>query len=230
MTLTKTEKPPAHVIVVLENATLETVKASGRRVKSGSAEEASSYQLLNCDDHHALLQKHNRDPSIMRPDITHQCLLTLLDSPLNKSGRMQIFIHTQKNVLIEVNPHTRIPRTFKRFAGLMVQLLHKLSIRSVNSSEKLLKVIKNPVTDYLPPGCRKIVLSGDAPVVRLSSWTQTLPKNEPVCIVLGAFASGKDAFADGYCDEKVSISEFPLSASVACGKICNAFEELYGII
>jgi len=32
---------------------------------------------------------------------------------------LQVYVHTAKNVLIEVNPHTRIPRTFKRFAGLM---------------------------------------------------------------------------------------------------------------
>ena len=48
-----------------------------------------------------------------------QCLLTLLDSPLNKAGLLQVYIHTAKGVLIEVNPHVRIPRTFKRFSGLM---------------------------------------------------------------------------------------------------------------
>jgi rRNA small subunit pseudouridine methyltransferase Nep1 len=48
-------------------------------------------------------------------------LLTLLDSPLNKAGRLQVFIHTTKGVLIEINPHVRIPRTFKRFSGLMGQ-------------------------------------------------------------------------------------------------------------
>jgi rRNA pseudouridine-1189 N-methylase Emg1 (Nep1/Mra1 family) len=46
-------------------------------------------------------------------------LLTLLDSPLNKAGLLQVYIHTEGNVLIEVNPRTRIPRTYKRFAGLM---------------------------------------------------------------------------------------------------------------
>jgi rRNA small subunit pseudouridine methyltransferase Nep1 len=76
---------------------------------------------------------------------------------------LQVYIHTALGVLIEVNPHVRIPRTFKRFSGLMgsshfrafyifrgfeffsftlVQLLHKLSIRGVNGPEKLLKVIK----------------------------------------------------------------------------------------
>ena len=48
-----------------------------------------------------------------------QALLTLLDSPLNKVGLLQVYIHTNTNVLIEVNPHIRIPRTFKRFCGLM---------------------------------------------------------------------------------------------------------------
>src|SRR6266542_4062414 len=90
--------------------------------------------------------------------ILFQCLLTLLDSPLNKAGLLQVYIHTARGVLIEVNPHVRIPRTFKRFSGLMgtlpffsclfripvndfllVQLLHKLSIRGVNGPEKLLK-------------------------------------------------------------------------------------------
>lgn len=50
---------------------------------------------------------------------TLQCLLTLLDSPLNKAGLLQVYIQTAKGVLIEVNPSVRIPRTFKRFAGLM---------------------------------------------------------------------------------------------------------------
>ena len=51
-----------------------------------------------------------------------QCLLMLLDSPLNKAGKLQVYIHTAKNVLIEINPQTRIPRVYNRFAGLMGKL------------------------------------------------------------------------------------------------------------
>ena len=115
---------------------------------------------------------------------TVQCLLTLLDSPLNKAGRLKVYVHTRKNVLIEINPRTRIPRTFKRYSGLMgksnkkdlprkslvlipswlclVQLLHKMSIRATDGREKLLEVIKNPATDHFPAGCRKIGLSAHA--------------------------------------------------------------------
>lgn len=39
-----------------------------------------------------------------------------------KNYLFQVYIHTEKNVLIEINPQTRIPRTFKRFAGLMGKL------------------------------------------------------------------------------------------------------------
>jgi rRNA small subunit pseudouridine methyltransferase Nep1 len=135
------------VIVVLEGACLETGKVGKDHV------------LLNCDDHQGFLRKHNRDPAESRPDILHQMMLILLDSPLNKAGLLRLYVRTAKGVLIEVSPQIRIPRTFKRFAGLMVQLLHKLSIRAANGPHKLLKVIKNPIVDHLPPNARITLLS-----------------------------------------------------------------------
>ena len=149
---------------------------------------------------------------------------------MNKAGKLQIYIHTAKGVLIEVNPTVRIPRTFKRFAGLMVQLLHKLSIRSINSPEKLLKVIKNPITDHLPPNCRKITLSYDAELVRPRDFVAELGPSESICVFVGAMAKGQDNFADMYKDESISISNFSLSASVTCGKFCNAVEDSWDIV
>ncbi len=96
------------VIVVLAKATLETVK--NRR---------GDFELLNSDDHRGILKKHGRDLNEPRPDILHQELMTLLDSPLNKAGLLQVYVHTERNVLIELNPKVRIPRTFKRFSPLM---------------------------------------------------------------------------------------------------------------
>src|SRR5258708_31396295 len=87
------------VIVVLEGAPLEITRV-------GKSKDAK-YHLLTSDEHSSILKKHKKEPNEYRPDITHQCLLTLLDSPLNRSGHLQIFIHTQRNVLIEINPKTR---------------------------------------------------------------------------------------------------------------------------
>ena len=149
---------------------------------------------------------------------------------MNKAGRLQIYVHTAKGVLIEVSPTVRIPRTFKRFAGLMVQLLHRLSIRSTNSQEKLLKVIKNPITDHLPPNCRKVTLSYDAEVVRVKDYIGDLGPKQSVCVFVGAMAKGKDDFADMCKDDAISISNYSLSASVACGKFCNAVEDVWDIV
>ena len=100
-----------------------------------------------------------------------------------------MYIHTANNVLIEVNPQTRIPRTFNRFAGLFVQLLHKFSVKASDSSIKLLKVIKNPITDHLPIGCQKILMSYTAE--KVSKPAELVPEtDEPVCVVIGAIAKG----------------------------------------
>ncbi|KAG1785895.1 Alpha/beta knot methyltransferase [Suillus plorans] len=218
------------LFVILEQACLEAYRVSSGGKGKGGREGDVKYTLLNCDDHQGILAKTGRDIADARPDITHQCLLTLLDSPLNKAGLLQVYIHTTKGVLIEVNPHVRIPRTFKRFSGLMVQLLHKLSIRGVNGPEKLLKVIKNPVSDHLPVNTIKLTLSGDAPTVRLSRYLPTLPETHSIAVFVGAMARGRDDFADHVVDHKISISDYPLSASVACGKLCCGLEELWDIV
>ena len=202
------------LIVVLEGAHLETVKAG------------KGFGLLNVDEHVGILRKLNKDFSQARPDITHQCLLMLLDSPLNRAGLLQVFIHTANNVLIEVNPQTRIPRTFKGFAGLFVQLLHKFSVKASDSSIKLLKVIKNPITDHLPIGCRKVCMSYAAEKVSKPA-DLVPPTEEPICLVIGAIAKG--SINVEYTTEDIRIGNYPLSAALTCTKICSAFEEAWGV-
>lgn len=97
--------------------------------------------MLNCDDHQGIHRKLGLDPAQSRPDITHQLLLALLDSPLNKAGYLQVFIQTKQNILIEVSPSTRIPRTFKRFAGLMGK--YKVPNFSTDSSCSPLTKVEN---------------------------------------------------------------------------------------
>ena len=98
---------------------------------------------------------------------------------------------------------------------------------------------QNPVVDHLPPNTVKIsmffylsslfppikpflctlALSGDCPTQRLSKYLPTLPTTHNIAVFVGAMARGRDDFADAYVDEKISISEYSLSASVACGKV-----------
>ena len=220
------------LIVVLEQAALETVKTN------------RGYQLLNAEDHRGVHKKLKRDPSESRPDICHLELMALLDSPLSKAGLVQIFIQTKKNVLIEVNPQIRIPRTYKRFAGLMVQLLHKLKIRATSGPQWLLRVVKNPVTRHLPTGCRKYGMSVTGTLVDVLGTNNTgsgggannnfiagLPQDQPVVFVAGAFAHGHLTMeTTPYVDEFLSLSEYPLSGAMALSRLCSGFERHWGIL
>lgn len=54
--------------------------------------QLQGYYLLNCDDHGNFLRRHDKDPALYRPDICHQALLAILDSPLAKSGRLKVLL------------------------------------------------------------------------------------------------------------------------------------------
>ncbi|VDP66513.1 unnamed protein product [Schistosoma curassoni] len=65
---------------IASQASLESVKASSGK----------EFQLLNPDRHKDRILKAGVDVATVRPDITHQCLLMLLDSPLNRVGKLQV--------------------------------------------------------------------------------------------------------------------------------------------
>jgi rRNA small subunit pseudouridine methyltransferase Nep1 len=216
-------KTGERVFVVLEKAPLELVHVKGR------------YELMNADDHKNMCLKHGRDLQNCRPDITHQCLMTLLDSPLNKAGKLFIYIHTANNVLIEVHPSLRIPRTFKRFAGLMVELLQRNKIKAAGANTTLMKVVSNPVTKYLPEGGRKVGLSVNGRLTDFRSYVESTPEEAtkiPPTFVVGAVAHG-DPLQDGFGDwveEQISISNWGLSAANCCSKIMNEFENRWSVL
>ncbi|CAL4955818.1 unnamed protein product [Urochloa decumbens] len=204
-------------IFVLERACLEVGKVG------------KTMQILNSDDHANYLRKQNRNPADYRPDIIHQALLAIFDSPLTKAGRLQaVYVRTEKGVLFEIKPYVRMPRTFKRFCGLMSQLLQKLSITAVGKREKLLNVVKNPVTRYLPVGARKVGLSFSAEKsVNLSDYVAKSCDDEPLVFVVGAMAHGK--IDKEYTDDYIQICNYPLSAACCLNRICSALEQKWNI-
>ena len=209
---------PPKVTVLLDLASLEIVKT-----------RKGEFQLLNSDDHRSILSKHGRDPKECRPDIAHQELMALFDSPLNKAGQLQVYLRTRQNVLIQFHPSVRIPRPYKRFAGLMVQLLHKLKVRAADGRETLLKVVKNPIGRHLPAGCVMYGFSVKGDRYTPQAFAAQMP-DKPVCFVIGAMAAGhvdRDDF-EAMVDY-VSLSEYPLSGATAINRLLGAIEAHRGI-
>lgn len=232
VTTTEKQRKEVHssqqkIIILLDQASLETVK--NRR---------GLFELLNCDDHRDLCKKKlKRDPKDFRPDICHQELLSILDSPLNKAGCLQVYIRTTQNVLIEVHPSIRIPRTFKRFSGLIVQLLHKMKIKAGTTSTNLMKVIKNPFSQYLPAGTHVYGMSCQGTLYSPMSLANTLVPSDrfavspPTCFIVGAMATGHVSTEDHpYIEKMISISEYPLSGAAALSRILGGIEHHWGII
>jgi len=221
------KKSSQPIIVLLDQATIETVK-----------NKRGVYELLNCDDHRDLCKKKLRkDPNIFRPDILHQELLSLMDSPLNKAGLLKVYIQTEKRVLIDVNPSIRIPRTYKRFAGLMVQLLHKMKIKAGSESTTLLQVIKNPFSQYLPAGTRCYGMSCQgtlySPIALANALLPATPEASfsPMCFIVGAMSTGHVTLEDHpYIEKMISVSEYPLSGAAALSRIAGGIEHHWGIV
>ena len=205
------------VIFVLENAQLETARLN------------SQICLLNADDHKNYLAKHQKEIASYRPDILHQSLLTILDSPLCKMDHVSdIYIHTSSNVLIRVDPATKLPRTFNRFAGLMAQLLQKFAIRAEKGPGKLLKCIKGPVTQYLPGDAHVIALSREGEhKQKARALMEGLDDGRSLVFVVGAFAHGHLDIS--YADRVVSLTELPLSAACCLSKLTHALEDKWDI-
>lgn len=208
------------LIIILERANLDIIKT-----------ESNSLQLLNCDEHMNHIRRLKKDPAFCRPDIVHQCLRILLQCPLNRAGLLQIYVRTENNELIKIDPQFHVPESFDEFTKIIVQLLHHLRpVRAKQCSKQLLKLIKNPVTLHLPAGCLKYGTSSKASrVIRPQELVPGKEKQStPVAIVIGAMAH--ESCDVDYVDETISISRYPLSAAIVCAKITSAFEDAWNVI
>lgn len=132
--------------VILQNVNIEVIKS-----KRGS-------ELLSSEMVEARKRKNSSE---YRPDILHQCLLVLLDSPLNKSGQLKVLVETTTKRVITVNKHIRIPRVYSRFAGLLVQLMerHRIYSESEKGRVELMRVTKDSLESHLSNKSIRVGLS-----------------------------------------------------------------------
>ena len=207
--------------LILEHANIELTKSK------------KNLEIINSDDHVQMIKKMGKNLEDYRPDVLYQSLLFLFNSPLNLSGKLQVYIHTKENILIELNPKLKIPKTNKRFNALIAQCLNNMRIRAKNSSEILMKVVKNPVTNYLPLGCKIISTNEKSRLIKLEEFLRNdlnlnENSNESVCFVVGAMSKGD--LNINYNTDSVSISSFPLTAGIVCAKIANCFEKIWNVI
>ncbi|MDI9643039.1 MAG: 16S rRNA methyltransferase [Archaeoglobales archaeon] len=135
--------------------------------------------LLDDSKHHSAMERLKFREKRGRPDIVHQCLLLLLDSPMRKN--FEVYVHTIGGMIIKVAVETRLPRNYNRFVGLMENLFRDKAIRG--NGKNLLEIVDLKLSD-LVKGKNVVLLSekGD-------KFSPEFLKGE-TAICIGAFAHG----------------------------------------
>lgn len=158
-----------------------------------------------------------------RPDIVHYTLLSLLESPLAKQGRLEVAIHTRHNLLIHVRADTRLPRGEARFQGLVAKVLRE---GRSHDKEPLLWIDG----ECTPRHALKAFARG--PVVRLDEGgphmeagdLAGLAEGGELTLVLGGFPSGP--FAPAWLEaapQTASIWPEALNAWAVAAELAAAF-------
>lgn len=150
----------------------------------------------------------------------YNTLKLLLDSPLNKSNKLKIYVHTLNNILIEFNYVIDIPSTLDDFNNLMLCLLKKLSIKA-DDGTVLARVIKNPISKYFSPNSVRIQLSTEG-----SKLIKEDIKPFDFEYVFFINLINKNEKNDNL---SVKLSDFKLSIESCCIKLTSIFEELLNV-
>ncbi|HEY7506999.1 MAG TPA: ribosome biogenesis protein, partial [Nitrososphaera sp.] len=90
----------------------------------------SSEILLDKSYHYAAMKKLENSAKRGRPDIVHFALMEALSTPLFLSNKMRVYVHTVNDRIIAIADNLRIPKSYFRFEGLMVNLFRDRRVKS----------------------------------------------------------------------------------------------------
>ena len=164
-----------------------------------------------------------------RPDILHITLINALATPLYRNNMMNVFIHTVNNNVICVGDNVRIPKSYIRFEGLMINLLKTkkiisdegrllLELRSQINFKRLIKEIVKSDT--------VVGLSTTGVYRKLESIAIDLSSQNNPCVVIGGFPNGYFSDSVDSCfDKKYSISSVGLESQVVVSRLVYEYEK-----
>jgi len=192
--------------------------------------------LLDRAFHHSAMKqlpRSNRDllPEKMgRPDIVHNALLQVLETPLNWENHLKVVIHTQDGHLISINPKIRLPKNYTRFTGLIEQLFAERRVPS--DGEPLLSIedrsLKQCVEMLAPSKVIGFTRIGKPELLR--NVANSAAKVANPMIFIGAFPRGhfsedtKRLMNEAYCVDNHSLDTW-----IVAGRFVYDFEWSIGV-
>jgi rRNA small subunit pseudouridine methyltransferase Nep1 len=198
---------------------------------------ASSQILLDRSYHHSAMvrAKLNSGWKRGRPDIVHFALMEALSTPLFFSGRLNVYLHTINDKLIFIGENLRIPKSYFRFEGLMIDLFEKKVIKSHkaacnddddNNNNILLRlhddmtfeeVIKKVVKPAKLIGLSKVGIQSTAQAIVAKNISE---ENTDCAFIVGGFAKGHFSNnTTASLNRLYSISHYSLEAHVVIARL-----------
>ncbi len=130
-----------------------------------------------------------------RPDIIHTSMLIALSSILNRTGLLNLFIHTINDLIIHVDPKARVPRNYNRFVGLMEQLLIEKKVPP-NAQKPLMWIEERKLHDFVKQRrfTSIILLHERGTFIKPKALGELIASKmvngEKTCVIIGGFQHG----------------------------------------
>jgi rRNA small subunit pseudouridine methyltransferase Nep1 len=224
------------ISIVLAESALETVPKeiadhpSVKRPAERKGKDPTS-TLLDISYHYAAMKDLKDWDRRGRPDITYVTLLTLLESPLNKEGRLSIYVHTMKDFIISVDPEVKLPRNYTRFEGLMEQLFEVFKVPP--KGKPLMTLKRGTLRDLIRVvgSSRTFFLTENGRKTKMESFGKRVIKEDRPLIVIGGFQRGEFSEENlSLADEKISVYKEPLDAWIVAAMAAHELGKALGII
>ncbi len=185
--------------------------------------------LLDKSIHYHAMKKLRDREKRGRPDIVHISLLNALESPLNREGKLRLYIHTIGGYIIFIRPDTRIPRNYNRFVGLIEQLL-KIGRVPPDATNPLLLVKDLGFEELLHNLGRKLILLSETGELVSPDYIAEEALEGNYIVGIGGFPHGD--FSKRFyeiAEEVYSIYRETLDAWIVVSRIIEAAERKLGI-
>jgi len=156
--------------------------------------------------------------------------LQVLETPLNWENRLRVFVHTQDDHVISINPRIRIPKNYIRFVGLIEQLFS--TGRVPEHGDALMQIEKSSLQRLVDTTSASDVLGfsilGRAKLIR--SVAEQVGRLAQPLVLIGGFPRGH--FSEPTMRVVSSIFKVdpkPLDAWIVAGRFVYDFEWAIGI-
>ena len=184
--------------------------------------------LIDKRYHYHKLSSFTRKWKRGRPDIVHTTLIILLDSILNITGYLEVYVHTVSGEVYAISPEERLPKHYDAFKQIMAILLKEKKVPP--EGEALMWKAYDSLAEFVKDHGKLILLwEKGEPKKAKDVAAEALESGLPVGI--GTFPRGDfERSTLKKALKKYSIFKgIPLKAWTVAYKLVCAAEELLGL-